>query len=354
MYIFPPSDKIAFSADNVHKKYHWVYFTASTLHGDRSQLLSNMLFLLGFAPNLEKYMFNRVILSHNWYEMFLSHEYIYILYFLGIYYSCGIVGWLVTYASNRFINFPNQWKIGVAQHVSSVGSSPNVYGFAIFAAITIPMEPVGTIFGQRYTWIMVYAMLVVPFFFTNRYGFGLLTYFDLRFYSNPNKFSGRSEYRHALNNARQTTLRSLFTFILFGTVFYLLNEQLRRIKIIRHNTLYMYQWLLLYWIKFVCKKYYNSIHFPSVMKQTDNASYIGGAIGGYIVGAYWLDLCCTEMHCIDGSHSRVPYHHDYSDGLKRIKLTRSEKMICCVRIFILLLMIYLFKLMFENNENAYR
>ncbi len=90
------------------------------------------------------------------------------------------------------------------------------------------------------------------------------------------------------------------------------------------------------------------------MKQTDNASYIGGAIGGYIVGAYWLDLCCTEMHCIDGSHSRVPYHHDYSDGLKRIKLTRSEKMICCVRIFILLLMIYLFKLMFENNENAYR
>ena len=111
IHIFPTSDKIAFSPDNVHKKYHWVWITGSTLHADRSHLMNNLLFILGFAPNLETFIFRRTVLSHTWYEMFISHEYMYLFYFLGIYYICGIAGWLVTYMSHRFINFPKQWKL---------------------------------------------------------------------------------------------------------------------------------------------------------------------------------------------------------------------------------------------------
>ena len=295
IHIFPTSDKIAFSADNVHKKYHWVWITGSTLHADRSHLVNNLLFILGFAPNLETFFFNRTVLSHTWYEMFIPHEYIYLFYFLGIYYICGIAGWLVTYLSHRFINFPRQWKIGVAQHITSVGSSPNMYGFAVFATICMPMEPVGTLFGKKYEWIMVYLMLVVPFFFTNRYGFGLMAYFDLVFNFDHSKFSGRTEYRHALNKARQTTLRSLFTSILLGTVFYSLNALFRQSRLLRRNTLYMYQWLLLYWLKILILKYHNSAKYPNRMSQTDNASHIGGAIAGYFFGAFWLDLCCKYI-----------------------------------------------------------
>ena len=80
------------------------------------------MFILGFAPNLEKYVFNKTIVSQTWYEHFIPREYLCILYFLGIYYVCGIFGWLITYISHRFINFPKQWQIGVAQHITSVGS----------------------------------------------------------------------------------------------------------------------------------------------------------------------------------------------------------------------------------------
>ena len=122
-----------------------------------------------------------------------------------------------------------------------------------------------------------------------------MAYFDLVFNFDHSKFSGRTEYRHALNKARQTTLRSLFTAILLGTVFYSLNALFRKSRLLRRNTLYMYQWLLLYWLKILILKYHNSAKYPNRMSQTDNASHIGGAIAGYFFGAFWLDLCCKYI-----------------------------------------------------------
>ena len=76
--------------------------------------------------------------------------------------------------------FSKQWKIGVAQHITSVGSSPNMYGFAVFAYICMPMEPVGTLFGKNMSgsW---FTNACCAIFFTNRYGFGLMAYFRFSF-----------------------------------------------------------------------------------------------------------------------------------------------------------------------------
>ena len=62
----------------------------------------------------------------------------------------------------------------------------------------------------------------------------------------------------------------------------------------------------------------------------------------------------TESHCINGYHSRHPLHHDLSPGQQKIKLTRMEKLICGVRVFVLIFMCYLANQLFENNENVHK
>ena len=65
-------------------------------------------------------------------------------------------------------------------------------------------------------------------------------------------------------------------------------------------------------------------------------------------------LTGTERHCINGYHSRVPMHFDLSPSLEKIKLTRMEKLICGVRVFVLVFMCYLLNQLFENNENVHK
>ena len=47
-------------------------------------------------------------------------------------------------------------------------------------------------------------------------------------------------------------------------------------------------------------------------------------------------------------------HFDLSPSLEKIKLTRMEKLICGVRVFVLVFMCYLLNQLFENNENVHK
>ena len=349
----PPSDTVAFSAKNVHNRHYWCWFTASCLHGDRSHLVNNLFFVLGFAPQLEDFFFKRTVLSHNFVPLY-PHQHIGSLYFMAIYFLCGIGGWAMTYASHRWLLHSEQWKIGVAQHISTVGSSPNMYGLALFAFSVVPFEPVGIWpFGRRYAWAFCSAMLFLPLFFTNRYGLGILAYVDAVF--SPVKKDGPKnsrEKRFALNRARATSLRALFVLILFGSFLYAVHSVVLRFGFargrlrfvsdaVRKNTLVVWQWVALYFVKVRAMRWYSNKYKHRRANQTDNASHFGGALFGIFIAYSWIDVCCSDRECFNGRHRNTWV------------LDRSDKQICYVRLMMWVLVFYLFWLMMGYKVGTY-
>jgi len=62
----------------------------------------------------------------------------------------------------------------------------------------------------------------------------------------------------------------------------------------------------------------------------------------------------TVLECFEGFHGRVTAHQYYKNREHKYTLTRSEKMICSIKMFILVFMVYLLILLFGNNENVHR
>ena len=62
----------------------------------------------------------------------------------------------------------------------------------------------------------------------------------------------------------------------------------------------------------------------------------------------------TVLECFEGFHGRVTAHQYYKNKKHKLKLTRSEKMICRIKMFVLVFMVYLLILLFGNNENVHR
>ena len=82
---------------------------------------------------------------------------------------CGAAGWLASLVFTKF-SMPEMWRIGVAQHQVSNGSSPATYGLAMIAAIKANVV-VGTSLGAP--WVAFFAVFVLPKFFSDKWGMNI-------------------------------------------------------------------------------------------------------------------------------------------------------------------------------------
>ena len=336
----PHPDQLAFSANNVHANHHWVWVSASCLHADRAHAVNNLLFLLGFTPQLEEFFFKRTVLSHIHIPLF-SPVSIAFTYFLFTYVCCGIGGWAMTYVSHRWIKYRSEWSSGIPQFLSSVGASPNMYGFAFFACSVMPFESAGTVLaGTRYAWVMACLMLFLPFFLNDRYGLGLFTYFDCL--GTLEQYKTARERKYALQKASMSSLRALFIMLLLGCLCYIVHYVVIQFGVtwgrltfvsvyLRKNTLVMWQWVTLYALKICFMNGFKTKYRSHEEDTTDHAAHFGGAMLGMCLGYAWLDVCCTDRECINWQHTR-----EYTGS--PILFSRDDAHICYIRFYLWCLM----------------
>ena len=142
-----PSSEVSVSAHGVLREHKlWLLITATFSHLGRSHTVNNVAMLWVVGPALEVHYGAPTVL---------------VLFVL-----CGAAGWMASLMFTRF-SVPEMWRLGVAQHQVSNGSSPATYGLAMIAAINTNLV-VGTSFGPP--WIAFFAVFVLPKFFSDRWG----------------------------------------------------------------------------------------------------------------------------------------------------------------------------------------
>ncbi len=139
------ADVFIVSAHDLFQHKWWRVITATFGHLGRAHVVNNVAMLFVVVPPLE---------SH------LGAATVVLLFVL-----CGACGWLSTLAFTKYSNI-EMWRIGVAQHQASNGSSPATYGLAVMAAAN------GLVVGRALTqpWIAFFTVFVMPKFFSDKWG----------------------------------------------------------------------------------------------------------------------------------------------------------------------------------------
>ena len=144
-----PSGAVSVSAHGVlRERKWWLLITATFAHLGRGHIVNNVFMLWVVAPPLETTLGSLTVI---------------LLFAL-----CGAAGWLASLVFTKF-SMPEMWRIGVAQHQVSNGSSPATYGLAMITAIKANVV-VGT---SWYSVGSIFAIFVLPQFFSDKWGMNI-------------------------------------------------------------------------------------------------------------------------------------------------------------------------------------
>jgi dihydroceramidase len=102
---------------------------------------------------------------------------------LALFFACGAGGWLASLAFARCAH-PEMWRMGVAQHQTSNGSSPATYALAVMAAAAAGAAGAAGEAGEEIVvgaavsgvppWVAFFAVFVLPKCFSDKWGMRLV------------------------------------------------------------------------------------------------------------------------------------------------------------------------------------